>query len=174
MGTVSYKNQPGIDATNGHIYGGTRHVYTVKKVLWPEEVADLISTLLVPRTAHICCGQSVLGDLRVDRYEDSADLKADCVALPLADESFETVLCDPPYNGKFQWNHDLLRELSRVARQRIIFQHWFIPADPDGYWKKWHKFRLTATYVWQPRTYFGRAQIISVFDAEGIANKVTP
>ena len=88
-------------------------------------------------------------------------------ALPFDDSSFETVLCDPPYNGSFQWNHDLLCELSRVASKRIIFQHWFIPADSEGRWKKWHKFELRDLYVWQPRTYFGRGQLISVFDAVG-------
>jgi hypothetical protein len=64
-----------------------------------------------------------------------------------------------------QWNHDLLCELSRVASKRIIFQHWFIPADHEGRWKKWHKFQLSDVFVWQPRTYFGRGQLISVFDA---------
>jgi hypothetical protein len=51
-----------------------------------------------------------------------------------------------------------------VARSRIIFQHWFVPADPDGRWRKWHRFELRELYAWQPMTYFGRAQLISVFD----------
>lgn len=166
MATVSYKNQPGIDATKGNVpLAGTKHVYTVKKVLWPEAVSELIDSLLIPTSLHVCCGKSDLGDVKVDRYDESADLKADAVALPFADESFETILCDPPYNGKFKWNHDLLKELSRIARKRIIFQHWFIPADPNGYWKKWHRFRLSSAYIWQPRTYFGRVQVISIFDA---------
>lgn len=28
-----------------------------------------------------------------------------------------------------------------------------------------YRFRLSQVYVWQPRTYFGRVQVISVFDA---------
>ena len=68
-------------------------------------------------------------------------------------------------NGRFQWNHDMLSELSRVARKRIIFQHWFIPADRHCRWKKYHKFRMATVYAWQPKTYFGRAQIITLFDA---------
>jgi hypothetical protein len=74
---------------------------------------------------------------------------------------------DPPYNGNFKWNHHVLSELSRIANKRIIFQHWFLPADPHGRWKKWHKFRLAEVFVWQPWTYFGRAQVITVFDASG-------
>jgi len=168
MPSVTYKNQPGIHATHGSVpLAGTRHVYTVKKVLWPEEVSNVIRDLLIPTSLHVCCGRSPLGDLRVDNDPDNEpDLLIDDAAhLPFDDESFESVLCDPPYNGKMQWNHDLLSELSRVASQRIIFQHWFIPADPDGLWKKWKdRFALSAAYVWQPRTYFGRAQVISVFD----------
>jgi len=146
---------------------GTKHLYTVKEVLWPEEVSEVLATLLIPKSLHVCCGHSPLGDVRADfDPEVKPDIVCDAAKLPFPDESFESVLCDPPYNGKFQWNHDLLCELSRVASKRIIFQHWFIPADPKGLWKKWHKFELTGLYVWQPRTYFGRGQFISVFDAK--------
>jgi len=168
MATVTYKNQPAIERTKGAVpLAGTRHVYTVKKVLWPEEVTELIGSLLIPKSLHVCCGLSRLGDWRVDKDESvEPNQIADAAALPFADQSWESVLCDPPYNGKFRWNHDMLSELSRVAKQRIIFQHWFIPADANGLWKKWHRFQLSAVYIWQPRTYFGRVQVISVFDAK--------
>lgn len=167
MGTVTYKNQPGIEKTKGNVpLAGTRHLYTVKKVLWPEEVSEVLQSLLIPRSLHVCSGLSPLGDVRFDNDPiNKPDVLGDAAKLPFEDGSFESVLCDPPYNGKFQWNHDLLSELSRVASKRVIFQHWFIPADADGLWKKWHKFSLTAAYIWQPRTYFGRVQVISVFDA---------
>jgi len=169
MATVSYKNQPAIHATGAHsnVKAWDTHVYTVRKKLWPEAVEEFISTLLISRSLHVCCGKSLLGDVRFDSDPaNSPDALGNATSLPFADGSFESVLCDPPYNGKFQWNHDLLNELSRVASRRIIFQHWFIPADKDGHWKKWHKFNLSAAYLWQPRTYFGRAQVISVFDTD--------
>jgi hypothetical protein len=167
MATVTYKNQPAIEATKGAVpLAGTSHVYTVTKVLWPEAVQEFIQTLLIPQSLHVCCGKSPLGDVRADLDPaNNPDVICDANKLPFADQSFESVLCDPPYNGKFQWNHDLLSELSRVANKRIIFQHWFIPADPQGQWKKFHRFKLSAAYIWQPRTYFGRVQVISVFDA---------
>ena len=84
----------------------------------------------------------------------------------IADKTFDTVLCDPPYNGRMQWNHNLLAEMSRIAKQRIIFQHWFIPATPQGLYKKAQEhFALAGLYVWQPKTYFGRVQVVSVFDS---------
>ncbi len=167
MGTVTYKNQPAIHQTRGTVpLAGTSHLYTVKQVLWPESVTEVLRGLLIPRSLHVCCGHSPLGDVRAD-FDPlvNPDYVVDAANLPFEDDSFESVLCDPPYNGKMQWNHDLLCELSRVASKRIIFQHWFIPADPEGRWKKWHKFELSAAYIWQPRTYFGRVQVISVFDS---------
>ena len=169
MPTVTYKNQPGIEATKGTVpLAGTKHIYTVSKVLWPEAVTEVLESLLIPRSLHVCCGKSQLGDVRYDNDPaNNPDVLGDAAKLPFDDASFESVLCDPPYNGKFQWNHDMLSELSRVAAKRIIFQHWFIPADCEGRWKKWHKFEMSQVYLWQPRTYFGRAQVISVFDSKG-------
>lgn len=77
-------------------------------------------------TLHVCCGKSLVGNIRVDRYEPTADILADYRYLPFRDRSFDTVLCDPPWGkrervdlGVINW----LRELSRVARQRIIIIH---------------------------------------------------
>lgn len=106
----------------------------------------------------------MLGHCRVDLNETTANVCADAAALPFANQSWDTVLIDPPYNGVFQWNHDMLSELARITRQRIIFQHWFMPIDGNAQFKKSHRFRLTEVAVWQPKTYFGRVQVISVMD----------
>lgn len=166
MGTVTYRNQPGIHATRGSIpLVGTKHLYRVSKVLWPEEVEEALSGLLIPKSLHVCCGMSKLGDVRLDNdKKHTPDIIADASSLPFSDKSFDSVLCDPPYNGKMQWNHDVLKELSRVAIKRIIFQHWFMPINPYGLWKKLHAFELRDVLVWQPRTYFGRVQVISILD----------
>jgi hypothetical protein len=169
MSTVTYKNQPVIHATRGTVpLAGTEHLYTVKKVLWPESIEKFLPSLFIGKTLHVCSGLSMLGDARVDMDPAvSPDYVCDAQDMKhlFAENSWSTVLCDPPYNGKMQWNHNLLSELSRIARIRIIFQHWFIPATKNGLYKKaQEKFAMKETYVWQGRTYFGRAQIISVFD----------
>lgn len=170
MASVTYKSQPGIDKTKGSVpLAGTSHIYTVDKVLWPKAIEEFLQTLFIGRTLHVCCGKSKIGNVRLDLYEQDADIICDAADMNnfVKDDEFDTVLCDPPYNGKFQWNHNMLKELSRVASQRIIFQHWFIPATSNGRWKKYQdKFFLSSSYVWQPRTYFGRAQIVSVFDRD--------
>lgn len=167
MSTVTYKNQPAIHATRGAIpLAGNSHLYTVKKVLWPDSIQDFLITQFIGNTLHVCCGASQIGNVRLDLdIEHTPSTICDASKLCIKNDSFETVLCDPPYNGKFQWNHDLLKELSRVASKRIIFQHWFIPANSQGLYKKaQEKFSLSNAYVWQGKAYFGRAQIISIFD----------
>lgn len=167
MSTVTYKNQPAIHKTRGAVpLAGTSHLYKVKKVLWSKSIEEHLCGLLVGKSLHICSGLSMLGDIRADLDMGVfPNLICDAARLPFADSSWDTLLCDPPYNGKFQWNHDMLSELSRVAKKRIIFQHWFIPANKYGLYKKAQsKFYLSDIYVWQGQTYFGRAQIVSVFD----------
>lgn len=171
MATVTYKNQDAIHKTRGAVpLAGTAHVYKVTKLLWPKEVEAFLQTQFIGSVLHVCCGKSKLGDFRIDLHESDADMVADAARLPLADQSWDTVLIDPPYNGKFQWNHDMLKETTRVAKARIIFQHWFSPVDKSGRHKKNHEFLLTDLYAWMPKTYFGRMQIISIFDRIGEAD----
>jgi len=168
MASATYYNQPAIHKTRGTIpLAGTTHVFTVNKRVWPEKVEQFLTTLFVGTTLHVCCGKSLIGDVRLDLHEESADIRCDAADMSahVEDQSFDTVVCDPPYNGNLQWNHNLLKELTRVTRQRIIFQHWFIPATVQGLYKKAQDtFALADVFVVQPHSYFGRAQIISVFD----------
>lgn len=168
MSSVTYFAQPGIHATRGGVpLAGTAHVYRVSRVLWPNEVEAWIRSQCIGLVLHVCCGASALGDIRVDMdAKHEPDLIADAARLPFVDGAVDTVVCDPPYNGRMRWNHDLLSELVRVARQRVIFQHWFLPANKAGRYKKAHAWKLTTCAVWQPRTYFGRVQLVSVFDRE--------
>lgn len=169
MTTVTYKHQPAIHATRGTVpLAGTEHLYKVTKLLWPAQVERTVASLLLGHSLHVCCGLSLLGDVRVDLdpavkpdfVHDASNMKD-----LFGDNSFDTVLSDPPYNGKFQWNHDLLSELARIASKRIVFQHWFIPANKHGLYKKaQEKFQLSELYNWMPKSYFGRVQVISVFD----------
>ena len=173
MGSVTYKAQPGIAASGGTVpLSGTQHPYKVLALLWPERVHAFVGDLLVGRTLHVCCGKSRLGTVRLDNDPDNdPDILCDAANMCdcVANGAFDTVLCDPPYNGDMQWNHDLLSELCRVASRRIVFQHWFVPVDDCGRYKKaTHGWGLTALYGWMPRTYFGRMQMISVFDRDNM------
>ena len=165
MATVTYKKQPVINIIGGRIpLAGSNHPYTVSELLWPKDVHRWITRRLIGKTLHICCGKSKLGDCRLDLHEQGIDVRADANRLPFQSMSWDTILIDPPYNGVFQWNHDMLSEIGRVARQRIIFQHWFIPVDRRSRFKKNNAFMLSELVAWQGKSYFGRAQIITIMD----------
>lgn len=120
-GGTTYYNQPGMHVTRASVpLAGTSHVYRVTEVLWAEAVEAVIESLLVGRSLHVCCGKSLIGDVRQDLYEPDADIQCDAADMSahVADDGFDTVLCDPPYNGDLGWNHRLLKELTRVARQQ--------------------------------------------------------
>lgn len=169
MGTITYKNQPAINKTKGSVaLAGNSHIYRVNKRLWSDDIEDVLEKRFIGKTIHICCGKSKLGDVRVDLDKShNPDIICDAnnLSLYVKDNEYETALCDPPYNGKFQWQHDMLKELSRIASKRIIFQHWFLPANKYGYYRKYQeKFELTELLCWQPKSYFGRIQMVSIFD----------
>lgn len=69
------------------------------------------------------CGQSTLGDLRADIDPSvNPDIIADIEDPPFADESFDTVYCDPPYSmHAFDRNQWALR-LWDIAAERLILQ----------------------------------------------------
>lgn len=167
MATVTYKHQPAIHKTRGKVpLAGNSHLYTVSKVLWPEDVEHVLEDLLVGISLHVCSGLSRIGTYRLDLAQATGpDIIANAARLPFCDGAIDTVLCDPPYNSRLQWNHDLLSELARVARRRIIFQHWYGVCDKFGHYRKAHRFELSSVFVWQPKCYFGRAQLISVLDS---------
>jgi len=170
MSSVTYRHQPGIDATNGKVpISGTEYPYRVTKLLWPRQVEAYLETIFLGRTLHLCCGKSRLGDIRLDIDPlHSPSVLGDITRLPFASRSIETVLIDPPYNGRFQFNHDYLAEIARIGARRLIHQHWYLPANRKGTYRKsnaW-KLNLDLTAIWNPASYFGRVQVISVFDLE--------
>lgn len=169
MSTVTYHHQPAIHKTRGAVpLAGNEHLYTVTKLLWPPEIERILQNLLVGQTLHVCCGLSLLGDVRVDLDPAvNPDFVCDAANMKhlFEDNSFDTVLIDMPYNGKMRWMHNVLSEIARIASQRIIFQQWYIPANKHGKYKKaQEKFQLVELYNWMGKTYFGRVQVISVFD----------
>lgn len=98
-------------------------MYTIKA--WD----DFLRLWAVGTLAQVCCGASKIGDVRIDidPKAPGVDVVADMLTLPLADASVDTVACDPIYGLGFPERVRLQRELSRVARRRILFKAPWIP-----------------------------------------------
>ncbi len=95
---------------------------------WPGDVEAKIKDLLEGYSLHVCCGESSIGDVRID-IEKSSDIKASMFNLPIRPESFDTVLCDPPWELPYHKRGKLLRELRDTLKPggRMIFNCFWFP-----------------------------------------------
>jgi len=160
---------PAIHATRGSVQtSGNDRVFIASRQLWPEQVEAHIAKRIEGSSLHVCSGKSTIGDVRVDLYESSADVQCDAADMRdhFADKSFDTTIFDGPYNSTHQWLHDVYAELARIARKRLIIQAWYSMADQYQRYRKDHAFRLSESAIRAPRTYFGRVNLIQIFDFE--------
>ena len=107
---------------------------------------------------NVCSGACDLGDVRVDlNPRKPGVIKADMRDLPFPDESFETVISDPPWRVNWFDRWRPFFELVRVCKVggRIIFNSYYVP------WSK--QVKLVELFVRQDER-FANASILSLFE----------
>lgn len=99
---------------------------------WPDEAEDKIRDELTTTpepVLHVCAGASTLGDVTLDLYHPGADVRADAKQLPFEDESFGTVVMDPPFGVKeVGERHKFIAEAGRVLGEDgilLLYAPWF-------------------------------------------------
>lgn len=103
--------------------------YRFKKAWsWPTEIEAKIKSLCEGKVLHVCSGESEIGDVRIDLTK-TADIRADMFHLPIRPESFDSAVCDPPWNLPYHVRHKLLFELRDCLKPggRLIFNCFWIP-----------------------------------------------
>lgn len=104
--------------------------YEYKQVWsWPDDVEQFIKGLIKGRSLHVCCGDSMLGDVKVDKYIKRDDVcNADALDLPFENE-FDTVICDPPWEFPYHTRHRLLYSLRDALKPNgiLIFNSFWLP-----------------------------------------------
>ena len=108
-----------------------------KSWIWPEQVTELVSSLIIGKSINVCCGASALGDVKVDlqplpelalknniQIEDMND-------LPFEDDSFDTVISDPPWKLPFFKRMRPFFECVRICKVggRIIYNSYNKPVS---------------------------------------------
>jgi len=123
---------------------------------WPERIEKLIRSLMKGSVLHVCSGDSKLGSVRIDLYKE-ADIKADMFHLPIRPQSFDTVICDPPWKTPYHKRPRLLFELRDALKPggRLILNAPFLARVPCLKEEKtyivepvaaWRNFSLITTY----------------------------
>lgn len=128
---------------------------------YPKGVDAFLKKECVGLTLNVCSGRSTVGDVRIDvMKEHNPDIIADLLHLPFKDKTFDTVICDPPFN---YWQQRMkqfaiLLELKRLTKTKLILASGLFPRLSVGKaWKRefliqLHRATLTMK-LWQIFTY---------------------
>jgi hypothetical protein len=119
---------------------------------FPPIIEQEIRKWVISPSLHVCSGQSTLGDVKIDLFQDS-DIRADMGFLPILPSSFASVIWDAPYVGATIWKtRPTLAELALCLRigGRLIALHYM---DPSNYLKRTMKLIWKAYY--EPKEFRG-------------------
>jgi len=94
-----------------------------KAWVWSKAEEQLYARLCVGSVLHLCSGYSDIGDCKLDINPDAKpNIVADVHYLPFKDQSFDTIIVDPPWHGPQTWMQweQMMKEMIRIARKRIV------------------------------------------------------
>jgi len=75
----------------------SKHLF---KAQWafPEHVKKWLDKEVEGYSLHVCCGSSDIGDIKLDLMPQNKNVtQADMFNLPFPDNTFDTIICDPPW-----------------------------------------------------------------------------
>jgi len=101
---------------------------------FPEVTHDFIKSKCKGKILHVCCGNSDIGDIRMDIewqwiQDRNTFVKADMFHIPLKPNSFDTVICDPVWNLPYHVRHKLIYQLRDMVKLNgiLIFNCLWFP-----------------------------------------------
>lgn len=107
---------------------------------WPKEIENFIASKIIGRSLNVCCGQSELGDVKVDLFvKKKGVINADMYNLPFKNGEFDTVICDPPWELPYHLRHKLLWELCRVLKKggKLVLNTFWWPKSKTLEVEEW-------------------------------------
>jgi hypothetical protein len=105
---------------------------------WPHSIERFLNEIITERPLlNVCSGKSSFGDVHADKYVE-CDIKADMQSLPLKNDSFGAVFCDPPWDSSMKKQIAKgMDEFIRVAPVVYLMSPW-----------TWGSSKATLTKAW--------------------------
>jgi len=100
--------------------------------IWNESVEEFVKTKIRGYSLNVCAGKSPLGNVKIDLDPKCREvIKGDMRMLPYPDNSFDTVIEDPPWKIGFYQRMKPFFECVRVCKVggRIIYNAYWIPTS---------------------------------------------
>lgn len=126
--------------------------------IWEEGITELVKKHMSGYTLNVCCGQSEIGDVRIDLDPNSkATHYQDMNSIEFPSSIFDSVISDPPWKLGYYQRTKPFFECVRVCKVngKIIYNAPWIPQSKavklDNLW-----IRKSA--------WFGNVSIISIFN----------
>ncbi len=140
--------------------GFVRQLEFREAFMWEKEIEDFVKDRVKGYTLNVPCGKSKIGDVRLDlnpelSMREAYDFFKD--KLPYKDNTFDTVISDPPWKIGHYFRPKLFFRLVDVCKVggQIIYNATWIPTS------KYVK--LKETHIRQS-SQFSNVSIISIFE----------
>jgi len=103
----------------------------IKAFSWPKDIERFLKESIRERPLlNVCCGESLFGDVRMDKYNDYSlfappDVIGDMEELPFENDSFGAVFSDPPWYANYkQKSANFIKDALRVAPVVYLMSPW--------------------------------------------------
>lgn len=103
-----------------------------KSWVWNQPVQEFVRSRVQGYSLNVCAGLSEIGDIKIDLDPMSESIvKADMNKLPFSDNTFDTVISDPPWKIGFYQRMTPFFECVRVCKVggAIIYNAYWIPTS---------------------------------------------
>ena len=126
--------------------------------VWNKKVSDFVKEKLYGHSLNVCAGMNELGSVKLDLDpQDRSIIRGDMINLPFKENTFDSVVSDPPWKIGFFQRMKPFFECVRVCKVGgiIIYNAYWIPTSKEV--------KLKELWV-RTDTDWANTSIISVFE----------